>query len=113
MTECRMTSLGREHAICTSRRALLEVENFGNDICICGQDKSHLGMNSQHGTKARRAKSAPAGTKKIEIGSGLLALFLVLGLCLLGVYVQIQCSKVKKIVKKKIAVSSERSSENN
>lgn len=113
-----MTSLGREHAICTSRRALLEVENFGNYICICGQDKSHLGMNSQHGTKARRAKSAPAGTKKIEIGSGLLALFLVLGLCLLGVYVQIQCSKVKKIVKKKIvkkkiAVSSERSSENN
>lgn len=111
MTECRMTSLGREHAICTSRGALLEVENFGNDICICGQDKSHLGMNSQHGTKARRAKSAPAGTKKI--GSGLLALFLVLGLCLLGFYVQIQCSKVKKILKKKIAVSSERNSENN
>lgn len=63
ITEREMTSLGTENAVCTSRRALPEVENFGNGICICGQDESHLSMTSQHGTKARRDKSVPAGVK--------------------------------------------------
>lgn len=97
-----MASLGTEHAVRTSKRALLEVENFGNSICICGQYVSHLSMTSQHGTKARRAKSVPSGTKPPRNREWAIAAVLGTGAVLVGVLCPEPLVKIQEGCEKKM-----------